>query len=60
MIQITSTRDIMESIYDCAEGEYKHNNNDFVFDGLVDIRVSLGMSKTHDDAIEYLTKLKQR
>ena len=57
MIKITSTRDVMESIYDCVESEYKHNNNSFVFEGLVDLRVSLGMSKTEDEAIEYLTVL---
>ncbi len=57
MVRVTTTRTAMESVYDAAEAKLLLSYNQSLYDGLVDIRVCLGMNKLGIGAEIYLNNL---
>jgi hypothetical protein len=57
MVRVTTTRQSMELVYDAALAKLLLEYDQSLFDGLVDIRFYLGMSKYIPDAENYLNNL---
>jgi hypothetical protein len=57
MIKVTTTRTAMESVYEAAEAKLLSKYDQSLYDGLVDIRVCLGMNKLYIGAELYLNNL---